>query len=338
MEELVFLYFIEQIRRLYNKSILYCLFNQLKVSLKKNIIGGNNMISEKKFLSTTALSKELNMQTKVVFEKLQTSGLIDRLDDNWVLTDKGKEKGGVIKTHPKVGTYIAWDSNLISDAMFNEGNTERLITATALSNHFSISKLRVNPVLSELGLIQKGVKGWVLTKLGESIGGKQFEHEKTGVPYVCWPENVLTNKRLVETMNEIQGQNSEEEIKEEPKATIGFREKFEAKHRSADGHYVRSRGEMLIDNWLYMSEIVHAYERKLPIEEDVYCDFYLPVGKVYIEYWGLENDAKYLNRKKEKLRIYEKYGFNLIEIEDNDIQNLDDILPRKLLKFGIQAY
>ncbi|MUK87772.1 hypothetical protein GMD78_05065 [Ornithinibacillus sp. L9] len=95
---------------------------------------------------------------------------------------------------------------------------------------------------------------------------------------------------------------------------------------------------MLIDNWLYMSEIIHAYERKLPIEEGVYTDFYLPVGKVYIEYWGLENDPKYQKRKEEKLKIYEKYGFNLIEIQDWDIQNLDDILPKKLLKIGIQAY
>ncbi len=46
---------------------------------------------------------------------------------------------------------------------------------------------------------------------------------------------------------------------------------------------------MLIDNWLYMfEEIVHAaMSRKLPVEEDVYCDFYIPTGKFYIEYWGL---------------------------------------------------
>ena len=48
-----------------------------------------------------------------------------------------------------------------------------------------------------------------------------------------------------------------------------FREKFPAKYRATDGHLVRSRAEMLIDNWLYMSGIVHAVERKLPIEEDV---------------------------------------------------------------------
>jgi hypothetical protein len=52
----------------------------------------------------------------------------------------------------------------------------------------------------------------------------------------------------------------------------------------------------------------------------------------------LEKDEKYIERKKIKLDIYHKYGFKLIELEDGDIQNLDDILPKKLLKFGIQAY
>lgn len=61
---------------------------------------------------------------------------------------------------------------------------------------------------------------------------------------------------------------------------------------------------MLIDNWLYMAGIVHAYERKLPIEEDLYCDFYLPTGKVYIEFWGLEDDPKYAHRKKIKQDLY----------------------------------
>lgn len=139
-------------------------------------------------------------------------------------------------------------------------------------------------------------------------------------------------------MKELHGESTGEEKEQVQTPSNGFREKFEAKHRAADGHYVRSRAEMLIGNWLYMSEIVHAYERKLPIEEDIYCDFYLPVGKVYIEFWGLENDEKYSERKRKKLEIYNKYGFNLIELGDFDLQNLDDILPKKLLKFGIQAY
>jgi hypothetical protein len=39
---------------------------------------------------------------------------------------------------------------------------------------------------------------------------------------------------------------------------------------------VRSRGELVIDNSLYEYGLAHAYERKLPVEEDVYSDFYIP--------------------------------------------------------------
>ena len=55
---------------------------------------------------------------------------------------------------------------------------------------------------------------------------------------------------------------------------------------------------------MYDYGLVHAYEKKVPIEEELYTDFYLPNGKVYIEYWGLENDPKYAERKKKKIEIY----------------------------------
>lgn len=171
-------------------------------------------------------------------------------------------------------------------------------------------------------------------------GGVQDEDKKSGVPYVRWPESILENKILQNSAEQMIGTTNSNEPQSGTSSSeeIGFREKFEAKHRSTDGHFVRSKAEMLIDNWLYMAEIVHAYERKLPVEEDVYCDFYIPTGKVYIEYWGYEENEKYLARKKIKQEIYEKYGFNLIELTDSEVQNLDDILPRLLLKHGIQAY
>ena len=100
---------------------------------------------------------------------------------------------------------------------------------------------------------------------------------------------------------------------------------------------VRSRGEVLIDNWLYVQGIVHAYERRLPIEEDVLCDFYLPKGNVYIEYWGMEKDPKYAARMQTKRAIYERCGFNLVQLSDNDVMSLDDALPRYLLRFNIDC-
>jgi len=61
-------------------------------------------------------------------------------------------------------------------------------------------------------------------------------------------------------------------------------------------------------------------------------------GKVYIEFWGLENNPKYLQRKEKKKEIYKKYNFKLIELNDEDVFNLDDVLPKMLLKFGVQTY
>lgn len=290
--------------------------------------------------STTALAKKLKKPVAEIFASLVELGLIERVNDTWHLTDSGKAKGGILKHDKKIGSWIVWPDNieeLLKDGSLEKQLGHKLLNATALSKQFNIGRSRINPILSELGWIERERKGWVLTRLGKSVGGKQLEHEKTGIPFICWPESILENKRLVETFKEVLGHGIEEKT-EQLKPEVSFREKFEAKHRTADGHYVRSKAEMLIDNWLYMSEIVHAYERKLPIEEDVYCDFYLPVGKVYIEYWGLEENQQYAKRKQEKLDIYNKYGFSLIELKDSDIQNLDDILPKKLLKFGIQSY
>jgi hypothetical protein len=192
--------------------------------------------------------------------------------------------------------------------------------------------------------VNKGLKGWLVTEQGKKQGGIQAEDRKSGIPYVRWPDSIIEAKSLIETIGQVKGTGDTQTPQTVDNCTdsraesIGFRDKFEAKHRSADGHFVRSKAEMLIDNWLYMAEIVHAYERKLPIEEDVYSDFYIPTGKVYIEYWGYENDQKYIARKEKKIEIYKKYGFNLIELQDKEVQNIDDILPRLLLKFGVQAY
>jgi hypothetical protein len=88
-----------------------------------------------------------------------------------------------------------------------------------------------------------------------------------------------------------------------------FRKKYPAEYRTKDGHYVRSKAELSIDDSLYLWGIAHAYEKKLPsTTENVYSDFHIPSGSgrpkaVYIEYWGMENDEKYNQRKNKKIEI-----------------------------------
>lgn len=295
------------------------------------------------YISTSALANELEIKSSDLFDKLKNLGWIERKDDKWVLTDLGKNKGGQIRNNPKFGDYIVWPENISIESEHKSEKT-KLLNATAIGKHFEISSQRLNLILSELGWIEKDIAGWQTTKLGKSLGGRKFEHETSGGTYVLWPDTILTNKNLISifkdssTAPELKNIQENKESETVKKTADNFREKFPATHRTKDGHMVRSRAEVIIDNALYDYKLAHAYERKLPIEEEMYCDFFIPQENVFIEFWGMEDDPKYAERKKAKIEIYKKYDFKLIELNDNDISNLDDHLPKKLLKYGIKVY
>ncbi len=224
--------------------------------------------------------------------------------------------------------------------MQNRNKSQTLLSSTNIGKHFVISATKTNLVLSELGWIERAIKGWQITKAGISLGGVQAKDKVSGIPYVRWPESILNNKILVGNINEVSGKvSSTQQNYNQVKSIeeLDFRKKYPATYRTTDGHYVRSKGEMAIDNWLYYSKVIHAYERKLPIEEDLISDFYIPGGNVYIEYWGITNDPIYAKRKIKKLETYNKHHYQLIELTDKEIENLDDILPRRLLGYNIKT-
>jgi hypothetical protein len=211
-----------------------------------------------------------------------------------------------------------------------------LLSATQISEKLALHNRNVNRILAELGLLDKEQNGWVATRRGIGFGAVQKTYSQTGNPYVLWPESILENQVFIKTLAEYVNSDSSELSGLKISDAQRGRDKLPpGQLRTTDGHWVRSRAEVIIDNCLYTAGVVHAYERRLPIEEEVYCDFYLPTGKVYIEYWGLENNPEYSARKKVKQEIYHKYEFDLIELSDEHIKNLDDYLPRLLLKFGI---
>ena len=106
-------------------------------------------------------------------------------------------------------------------------------------------------------------------------------------------------------------------------------------HRCDDGHYVRSKNEQLIDNWLYYHNICHAYE-PLVIDnrngKKYRPDFYLPQYKLLIEMWGYDNQG-YILRSKRKIEAYRANNFNLLQMTLEEIKNLDDFLTESLLVY-----
>lgn len=116
-----------------------------------------------------------------------------------------------------------------------------------------------------------------------------------------------------------------------------YRKKWPADCQCNDGHYVRSKSEMLIDNWLYENNYVHAYEKSVYMDTEpnaiVLSDFYLPKADLYIEFWGIEDDENYKKRKEYKMKLYEDNGYKRLDLYPSDINRLNDIMPRALAKY-----
>lgn len=115
---------------------------------------------------------------------------------------------------------------------------------------------------------------------------------------------------------------------------------YEGKFTCTDGHIVKSKSEMIIDNWLFDHNIPHAYEKKLPIDadenHDLHPDFYLPgygddTDDIYIEYWGYnEKNIEYTKSKNYKTKIYKTLKVTVICLEEKDIMDISASLSRKL--------
>ena len=115
---------------------------------------------------------------------------------------------------------------------------------------------------------------------------------------------------------------------------------YEGKFTCTDGHIVKSKAEIIIDNWLFEHNIPHAYEKKFPIDNDeshdLHPDFCLQNYKgdgedIYIEYWGYnESNIKYTESKNYKLKIYKQFKLTVISLEEKDLMDINASLSRKL--------
>ncbi|TXT66829.1 MAG: hypothetical protein BAJALOKI3v1_10100 [Promethearchaeota archaeon] len=102
--------------------------------------------------------------------------------------------------------------------------------------------------------------------------------------------------------------------------------------RCLDGHITRSKAELIIDNHLTRLNIKHEYEDMIRIAgHTIKYDWYLPDHDIYIEYWGYFG-KDYFSRKREKLKLYQKGGLNLISIEDWMLEDIYTHLEEKLTK------
>ena len=139
-------------------------------------------------ISTSALAKEIGMDSKELFKELVEKKWIYRKDGNWQLTKEGKLAGGETTKHPKFGEYVVWPSDI--ELSGSESNI--YFTATQLGEKFGVTNRKINLFLTELGWIEKSKGGWSLTSSGKKNGGKELK-ARNGKPYAVWNESIIDN-------------------------------------------------------------------------------------------------------------------------------------------------
>ncbi|MHA2366749.1 MAG: hypothetical protein ACXAC7_22540, partial [Candidatus Hodarchaeales archaeon] len=104
-------------------------------------------------------------------------------------------------------------------------------------------------------------------------------------------------------------------------------------YETADGHRVRSRAEVIIDNLLSRMDVHHQYEKKIVLQQKVFHpDWWLPQFEAIIEFWGLEDDAAYVKTMNWKLSIYHRHNIPCLSLNDQDLMS-DQNLRNKIQEF-----
>lgn len=104
---------------------------------------------------------------------------------------------------------------------------------------------------------------------------------------------------------------------------------FEPDKITKDGHKVRSRGEVIIDNLLYDLGIKHEYEIYLKLgKERVSPDFYLPLLDKFIEFWGLTDDPDYQQRKNKKISLYKSHDVEFLSLYAQDVDDHQKLMKK----------
>ena len=221
---------------------------------------------------------------------------------------------------------------------------DTLLTATTLAVRFAVRPATMNAILARLGWIRQasGSSGWQLTEMGRRLGARQSTQPPSARQHVVWPETIVHNPILINAVIQFEARAPAHRQSRLHKVSRNqskvANRPLPGGIRATDGHFVRSRAELVIDNWLYSRRIAHEYERSLPFDETEHCSFHINLGKgIYIEFWGYASDADYLSRKSHKKQRYLTHHLQLVELDAEELCDLDYALSRKLRAFGVQT-
>ncbi|MBU2886988.1 4-alpha-glucanotransferase [Gilvimarinus agarilyticus] len=272
-----------------------------------------------KHLSTTALAKKIGKESKELFILLANSGWIVKVESHWQLTAKGRFEGGTYANHPRFGEYIVWPASISEHPVLGL-LPEAPLSARTLAQKTGLPARLINRVLANIGWLKPYIHGWLVTDLGKEKGGQQHEGEANAIPFVTWPEVMLEDASFQRAVSGL---------------TLGATQ-------CLDGHSAEAPALTCIDNWLYTLGIAHAVEYTLYINSDssssCVVDFYLPSANAVILYWPDAPSPDVLATKLAQRESLLHSRIAIIELTLSQLDNIDELLTRELLKLGVAVY
>lgn len=304
-------------------------------------------------LSTSALAKRLKLPIQQLFVTLRDYGWIDRRDKSWALTAKGELQGGAYQESQRFGRYIVWPESLMEHPMITAIESNQRITPGGMQRYYPHLGVRqINRNFAELGLLRLTRRGLELSNLGERFGGRQERDEDNGLLIISWPHEIVDNAVIHRELNRlasdgmvlpetdtsgVPGEAGQAEVDdvapdlftetEKPKATP---QTVSAQRCGLDGHAVDSVLQLRVCDWLYEAQYAHARNRRLPVEELLTADFYVPALGLYIECWERDVPTQTLTRRLRTREVCRELDLSYLEIAAADVERIDDLLTRRV--------
>ncbi|WP_439107317.1 hypothetical protein [Congregibacter sp.] len=303
-------------------------------------------------LSTSALAKRLKLPIQQLFVTLRDYGWIDRRGKSWALTAKGELQGGAYLQSQRFGTYIVWPESLLEHPLLTAIESNQRITPGGMQRYYPhLGARQINRNFAELGLLKLSRRGLELTSLGERFGGRQERDEDNGLLLVTWPHEIVDNLVVHRELTRLLGDG----FSLETSAPLATPEVATASDTVApdlfahtddqslsaaappeppalrcglDGHTVDSLLQLRVCDWLYEAQFAHARDRRLPVEEELTADFYVPALGLYIECWERDVPTSALTRRLRTREVCRELDLAYQEIAAIDIERVDDVLTK----------
>ncbi|GAA5188659.1 hypothetical protein [Ferrimonas gelatinilytica] len=260
-----------------------------------------------KKISTSALAKRLDLPAKGLFERLERSGYLRRQAQQWQLTEWGQRLGGETSDSEKFGRFVVWPEDLL---LAEESGT---LPSEQLAAELSLIDAEFCGLLQVCGYLQRWQRDWWVTLAGRRQGGCQGISPQDGRPISRWPKTLLTQAAFQAALSAYRG--SDADRRSTQSSVDSFKQRFEAKYRTLDGHYVCTLAQLTLANFLYLQGVAFACFQPLPGELELVAPFYLPLADLYLELPITEPDEAFSARQA----WYQANGMNWVALDEMEL-------------------